>query len=597
VLRRFHRLALPLRHNRTPLLLGALCLPAHAAAMLAFPMLLGQILDQLSGSRELPPGWTIGGICGLLAGLALIEGLLRYTSRRLIIDASRRIEEQLKNALASHVLSLPIRWFDQVRTGDLVSRFTQDVELLRFLVGPVLLHGGSALFVVPGGLALMLWTSVPVTIACTAGFGLMAVGLKVMLPRIQRAAMQVQEAIGEVSQRAQEDFSGIRTVQGFGMEAREQAALARRQRKYLVAQQDLARRRAGVNTLLHIVGHGVVLAVLAVGGFQILGGHMSVGQLVEFLAYLGLMLWPLQAIGWSIGTLPRGLAAADRIEEVFAQDPEPTAGAHPDGPGRLEIRNLSFRYEAQREFALQGIDFVLEPGASLGIVGAVGSGKSTLLSVILRFYDPPPGTVFLDGVDILELAPDALRAHFALAPQEPFLFSDTIAKNVALAGEHEGLDAAIHTSALDQDLELFSHGLGTVVGERGVTLSGGQRQRVSLARALAADRGALILDDTLSAVDVATEGRILERMRNVAGDRSLIVISHRLSAVRHTDQILVLDRGRVAERGTHDELLARGGRYAEAWALQQEGQALEGPGSARERRPADASDPREGESR
>lgn len=576
MLRRLHRLLPLVRAHRRTLLFGLCLLPIHGAAVLAFPWALGQLVRSLGGGSD--AGLDLDTACLALLALAVLESVLRYGSRRAIIGASRRIERDLKRAMAGHMLALPIPWFDRARTGDLISRYTQDVELLRFLVGPVLLHGGSALLIVPGGLALMLASSVPVTLACGVGFLAMGLSLRWLLPRIHRAASRVQEELGELSQRAQEDFSGIRTVQAFAMEPGERAALAARQRRYLVAQQRLARTRAGFNLVLHAAGQGVVLAVLGLGGIQVLEGAMEPAELIEFLAWLGLMIWPLQALGWSIGSLPRAWAAAERIEELLGAEPEPSGGDRPDGPGRLEVRGLSFAYDGGPT-VLEDLSFELEPGQTLGITGTVGSGKSTLLSVILRLYDPPAGTVFVDGCDVLELAPDALRRRFALAPQEPVLFSDTIAGNVALASGEDPIEAAVHSAALDQDLDLFDDGLQTVVGERGVTLSGGQRQRVSLARALASRRPTLVLDDTLSAVDVHTERRILQRLRSHRADRqdgTAIIVSQRLSALVDADEILFFDRGRIVERGTHEQLLAEGGAYAHAWSLQAEGQRLGG---------------------
>jgi ABC-type multidrug transport system fused ATPase/permease subunit len=291
-------------------------------------------------------------------------------------------------------------------------------------------------------------------------------------------------------------------------------------------------------------------------------------------------------MGWILATFHRAVAAAERIEEVFETPPEPAGGARPDLRGQVSVQDLTFRYPGQDHPALAGVSFALEPGAKLGLVGPVGSGKSTLLALLLRLYDPPPGSVRVDGHDVLDLDPAVLRATFALAPQDPFLFSDTIAGNVrfgvgaAEAGSGDGLEvhAAVEVSALDRDLEQIQGGLEAVVGERGITLSGGQKQRVSLARALAANRAALVLDDTLSAVDYSTETTILERLRRARRGRTMIVASHRLTAVEDSDLILVLDQGSVVERGTHAELVRRGGWYADMWRRQQEHQALEGGG-------------------
>ena len=581
---RFRRPLAILRRHWLPLGFGFLCLPLHAATVLAWPLLVGKTIDGLTGaeSEPTPDSPTLVQACLLLAGLALLEALLRYAARMALVNTSRRVEEELKNQLMAHMGRLPVAWFDRARTGDLVSRLTQDIELLRFMCGPVILHLGSSMWIVPGGLILMGSISLPVTLACAAAFALMVGSLPFVMPRLRSSSQRVQESIGDLSQRAQEAFSGIHTIMSFGSMAREAAIMARMNRRYLVHNLRLTRLRAVLNAVIHGTTNLVVLGVLVVGGMQVMNGALTIGELFGFWLFMGVMMWPLQALGWTISMIPRAMAAADRVEEVFAVEPEPADGLDTVTDGRLEVRKLRFTYPGQERAALQDVSFSLEPGQSLGLVGPVGGGKSTLLALCLRLYDPPPASIFLGGHDVLELRPVAVRRTFALAPQEPFLFSDTIEGNVSFGmGDAPGalaLEEAVHTSALDQDVDQLAEGLETVVGERGVALSGGQKQRVSLARALAAQRRALILDDTLSAVDPTTERRILERLRDRRGGRTMIVATHRLSAVRDADLILVLRDGEVIERGTHEQLLAAAGLYAAAWRRQAEAEALEGPG-------------------
>jgi ATP-binding cassette, subfamily B, multidrug efflux pump len=322
---------------------------------------------------------------------------------------------------------------------------------------------------------------------------------------------------------------------------------------------------------------------------EVIAGRLSTGSLFQFLILMGFLVWPLIATGWILGTVHRARSAADRIEEVLATVPETAAGTSLDLRGALAVRDLTFAYPGEQTPALQSLSFDLAPGQKLGLVGTVGSGKSTLLHLILRLYDPPRGTIFVDGHDVLDLELASLRRLYAFAPQEPFLFSDTVSDNVRFGlpaaplnksstpeSDREAVFAAVRSSALEQDVESLADGLETIVGERGVTLSGGQKQRVALARALVADRPAVMLDDTLSAVDHQTEARILYRLKEPGAERTLIIASHRLSAIADADLILVLRDGVVIESGDHAELVRRNGHYANAWRLQREERALGG---------------------
>ncbi|GAB4159772.1 MAG: ABC transporter ATP-binding protein [Planctomycetota bacterium] len=573
--------ALLLRH-RLAVLLGLGCIPIHTAASLAIPHWFGSALDVLArtdASDGTDRKSALFACCAVIMLLAFVEVGARYVSRKKLIDASREVERDLKARILAHMSRLPIAWFDRSRTGDLVSRLTQDVEMVRFVVGPMILHGLTALTILPGGVYLMARENLPVTLACGSVFLLLFVLLRALVPRLARWSRASQEAIGDLSQRAQEDFAGISVLHQYAATERERAALARSNRRYLLANLRLVRLRQGIHAATHASTGLVTLGVLVVGGIEVVDGALSLGGLLEFVIYLGMMLFPLQVLGWTLSALPRAVASADRIAEVFDAEQEPTGGSTPTLRGELQVRDLTFRYEGQTRPALRGVSFRLPAGSKLGLVGPVGSGKSTLLALCLRLYDPPRGTVFVDGHDVLDIDPAALRATFAFAPQEPFLFSDTIAANVAFAMDGlsaADLETAVAAAALDQDLAQFASGLDTMVGERGVTLSGGQKQRVSLARAMASNRAALILDDTLSAVDPETERRILEGLRRHRRGRTMLLATHRLAAVADADLILVLESGSVVERGRHDDLMAAGRGYAEAFRRQAEASALEG---------------------
>jgi ATP-binding cassette subfamily B protein len=575
----------PLRllwEQRLLVLVGMFFVPVHAFVMLWMPRLLGDTLDLLQHAATpadvLPARERLRDTCVLLLALAAAEAASRYISRKTLIDVSRNVEERLKNDLVAHLQRLPIAWFDRSRTGDVVSRLTQDAELVRFVMGPLLLHGGSTLCLLPAGAWLMATMDVPVTLACLGVFGVLFVAMRLLLPRLHRWSKKSQEAIGAISQQAQEDFAGIRVVQQFGAVDRECAAMATKNRRFLLANLRLVRLRSLMHALTHSTSGVVMLSVLVVGGHQVIGGAITIGQLFQFTGYLGLLTFPMEILGWTLATLPRAHAAGVRIAELFEVAPENLAGTTPALSGSLRVQDLTFTYPGSARPALSNVSFTLQPGQKLGLVGPVGSGKSTLLALLARFYDPPRGTVFVDDHDVLDLDPRTVRALFALAPQEPFLFSDTVAANVGFARDttvDDDLAAAVAGAALDQDVPQLQQGLETLVGERGVTLSGGQKQRVSLARALLSDRPGLLLDDTLSAVDPVTERRILRGLDDERRGRTMLVASHRLSVVADADLILVLDGGAVREAGRHAELLAGGGRYAQAWRRQTEAMALE----------------------
>lgn len=558
------------------MLVGLALIPVHASAMLWMPRLLGETLDMLTAGGD---DVALAATCWLMLGLAGAEAAARFTSRKLLIDTSRVVERSMKDELVSHLHTLPTAWFDRAKTGDLTSRMTQDIELMRFVIGPLLLHGGSALCLLPAGLVLMLSMNVSVALASLVALLFVFVAMKFVVPRLHQWSKRSQEAIAEISQQAQEDFAGIRVVQQFDRVPNELASMATKNRRYLVANLRLVRLRAVLNALMHSTGGAVMLGVLLVGGHEVIVGRITIGELFQFTGYLALMTFPLQILGWTIATVPRAQAAGERIEELFEVASEPQGGLRPQVRVDIEVRDLTFCYPGATTPALRDVSFSLRAGQKLGVLGPVGSGKSTLLALLLRLYDPPAGTVFVGGHDVLEIDARVLRAAFAYAPQEPFLFSDTVADNVVFDEpdvSDERRDAAIADAALDQDLPQLRDGLQTVVGERGVTLSGGQKQRVSIARALLSDRPGVLLDDTLSAVDPTTERRIVNGLRRAGAGRTLVAATHRLSVTADADLILVLQDGAVAQRGTHEELLRAQGPYAAAWQLQTEARALDG---------------------
>ena len=500
----------------------------------------------------------------IAVAISLFAGLFAFLKRYWIVGVSRRVEADVRADLFRHMQRLPMRFFNRTRTGDLMSRVTADLDSARMAIGPAIMYLCDSILRFSAVLIVMLSVNAEVTLwAITPLLGIGA-GLFFFAPRIHKASRAVQDQLAEISARSQESFAGGRVVKTFATEDREYDELDELGRAYIDANVRLSRVR-GLTTAW-VVGMGALAMVLIlwVGGRQVIEGRFDIADLLLFNTYQVMLVWPMMAFGWVLSIVQRGAAGVDRIAEVLKEKTETEGTAEGRARGAISMRSLTFEYDPGKP-VLSEIDLEVAPGQTIGIVGPTGSGKSTLVSLIPRLYDPPAGTLFSDGVDVRDAPLATLRRSVAMVPQEAFLFSATIRENVAFSDPDmpaQRLETAVDDAQLAPDLVGFPDGLDTRVGERGVTLSGGQKQRASLARAIAADASILILDDSLSAVDTQTEARILEGLARVREGRTVLIVAHRVSALRDADQIVYLKDGRIVERGTHDELVKLGGEYA-----------------------------------
>jgi len=572
MLKTFRHLRKYLLQYKQKILIGTIFIILGNAIGIINPKVVQMAIDYLAEDIQVSQLLLFAGLVILIAAG---QGLFRFLMRQTVIVGSRMIENDFRNDLFAHLQKMSAKFYQEMSTGDIMSRMTNDLNAVRAVLGPGIMYSINTIITFIFVITMMLIISPYLTI-----FGLLPIPFMVFFVyrfgvKINIRYKKIQAQFSKINTKAQENLSGIRIVKAYAQEMNEINAFNELNKEYIDKNMAFARVYAAFHPMMmFIVGVGTVL-VLYIGGLLIVAGTISLGEFVAFSLYLGMLVWPSIALGWVVGIFQQGAASMERINVIIDTRPD-ICDDHKTRneitiTGKINVTNLNFTYNSNNEYILKNISFNLEAGKILAVVGRTGSGKSTLMKILTRTYDPERGSVFIDDTDIREIPLATLRSAIGYIPQETFLFSDTIKENIRF-GQTDVLDTEIIRAAeiaqIHDSIIEFNAGYDTILGERGINLSGGQKQRMSIARAVILQPRILLLDDALSAVDTLTEEKILEQLKTVMRERTCIWISHRISAIKNADKIIVLDKGAIIEEGTHGQLLELDGVYAELYEKQ-----------------------------
>ncbi len=507
----------------------------------------------------------------LIVGTSIIAGIFRYLIRQTIIVVSREIEYDLRGDFWQHIQKLPLRYFQNNSTGNIMSHATNDINAVRGFVGPAVMYSIDTSIRLIIVVAIMISINFPLTVYALLPLPILSYGVYRVGKLIHEKYTKIQENFSQLTTRAQENFSGIRVIKSYVREANEIKRWNELSQEFLRKNMNLVRIQSLIMPILTIITGISIIVVIWLGGTKVINGEMNLGEMAAFVMYLSILIWPVIAFGWVMNIIQQAEASMKRLNKIFnepyeIQNTDSTDLSVKELKGEIELRNISFKYSDSLPEVLKNINLKITVGSTLAIVGHTGSGKTSLINLIPRLYDVTSGEILIDGKNVKDIPLDVLRTNVAVVQQESFLFSDSVYGNLSYGLRETDklkVEEVSRIANFDKDIQSFPMGYETIVGERGITFSGGQKQRASLARALAIDPKILILDDSFSAVDTHTEEEILKNLKEFMQDRTSIIISHRISTVKDADKIVVLENGRIAEQGTHDQLVSLNGLYAE----------------------------------